>query len=297
MGRGIELGSEMDLPTEPGLMALTDADVADLWLVPGEKEHKYTRGVVGLLTGSHTYPGAAVLSAAGALAAGPGMVRYLGNSPLVVPAFPEVVPAAGQVQSLVIGSGLTSLAEARARYDAALAAGTPLVLDAGGIELAYERDLPEHVVLTPHAGELSALLRAKGEAVTRDDVEARPAWAAKQAAQLTGATVLAKFATDAVAAPSGELYAQPGGPGWAATAGAGDVLAGLVGALLAMHAHDLQTGDLQGITPAKLAAAASHIHAQAAIAAACSQGRVGRPIRASEIAAHIPHVIERILND
>lgn len=288
----VDLGFEAHLPAQADVMELADSDVADLWLVPGVDDHKYTRGVVGLLTGSDTYPGAAVLGAAGALGAGPGMVRYFGNSPLVIPAFPEVVPADGRVQSLVIGSGLDTLNFARSRCYDALADGNPVVLDAGAIELAYKLDLPHSAVLTPHAGELAALLRAKGSEVDRAEVEARPVWAAKKAAELTGATILAKFATDVVVAPSGEVYVQGGAPGWTGTAGAGDVLAGLLGTLLAMHAQDLSEG-----LPARLAAAASHIHAQAAILASSSQGRVGRPIRASQIAAAIPDVIERMLNE
>ncbi len=288
----VDLGFEAHLPAQADVMELADSDVADLWLVPGVDDHKYTRGVVGLLTGSDTYPGAAVLGAAGALGAGPGMVRYFGNSPLVIPAFPEVVPADGRVQSLVIGSGLDTLNFARSRCYDALADGNPVVLDAGAIELAYKLDLPDSAVLTPHAGELAALLRAKGSEVDRAEVEARPVWAARKAAELTGATILAKFATDVVADPSGEVYVQGGAPGWTGTAGAGDVLAGLLGTLLAMHAQDLSEG-----LPARLAAAASHIHAQAAILASSSQGRVGRPIRASQIAAAIPDVIERMLNE
>ncbi len=291
----VHLGIESELPPEADVVELTDADVADLWYVPDVDDHKYTRGVVGLLTGSDTYPGAAVLGAAGALGAGPGMVRYLGNSPLVIPAFPEVVPADGPVQALVIGSGLDSLNRARSRCYDALAAGQAVVLDAGAIELAYKRDLPETAVLTPHAGELAALLQAKGEDVDRAEVEARPVWAARTAAELTGATVLAKFATDVVASPSGALYAQGGAPGWTGTAGAGDVLAGLLGTLLAMHAEQLTSGRAEGF-PAHLAAAASHIHSEAAILASSSRSRVGRPICASEIAAAIPNVIDRMLN-
>lgn len=306
----VDLGFDEALPPKADVMELTDADVSDLWVVPGITDHKYTRGVVGLLTGSDTYPGAAVLGAAGALAAGPGMVRYLGTSEHVIQAFPEVVPADGHVQSLVIGSGLDTLDTARSRFDDARAKGTPMVLDAGAIELAYALNLTGHVVLTPHAGELTALLQAKGEDVERAEVEARPVWAATRASELTGATVLAKFATDVVACPSGRLYAQGGAPGWTGTAGAGDVLAGLLGTLLAMHADGLSEG-----VPAQLAAAASHIHSQAAILASTSYEpefshgpessrrsgssgrRVGRPIRASEIAASIPDVIERILNE
>ncbi|VEI12807.1 bifunctional ADP-dependent NAD(P)H-hydrate dehydratase/NAD(P)H-hydrate epimerase [Trueperella bialowiezensis] len=283
----VDLGFDAHLPAQAEVCELSDADVADLWPVPGLADHKYTRGVVGLITGSQTYPGAGVLSVAGALAAGPGMVRYWGGSPHVVQAYPEVVPGSGQVHSLVVGSGLDDLTGVANEVTAALDAGIPVVLDAGAIELAYTRKLPEWAVLTPHAGELTALLSARGLQTDRAEVESRPAWAARTAATLTGASVVAKFATDVIASPSGQLYAQGGAPAWRATAGAGDVLAGLIGTVLAMNAeHACEPGQAS-----LLAAAATHIHGQAAALAAGS----GRPIRALDIAAHIPPVIERIL--
>ena len=83
--------------------AVTQVTVEDLtawWPVPGADSHKYTRGVVGIDTGSEDYPGAALLSIAGALGAGPGMARYLGTAPrdLILGRFPSVVLVPGQVQ-------------------------------------------------------------------------------------------------------------------------------------------------------------------------------------------------------
>ncbi|WIM08363.1 bifunctional ADP-dependent NAD(P)H-hydrate dehydratase/NAD(P)H-hydrate epimerase [Trueperella bernardiae] len=284
----VELGLGPHLG-EPAARQLTDADVAGLWRVPGREDHKYTRGVVGLLTGSRDYPGAGVLSAAGALGGGPGMVRYLGSSPDVMAAHPEVVPGEGRVQAWVIGSGLTDLEGAGEVFEQALAEGLPVVLDAGAIALAYDRELPTRVVLTPHAGELAELMSAiSGEEWDRTRVESAPVRAAREAAARTRATVVAKFATTIIAGP-GALYAQSGAPGWAGTAGSGDVLAGLTGTILAAHADALARDP--GLTTL-YAAAAVHVHARAAArAAGTTGGQVGHPITATDIARKLASTI------
>lgn len=290
----VELGLGPHLG-EPAVRELSDADVAGLWRVPGREDHKYRRGVVGLLTGSRDYPGAGVLSAAGALGGGPGMVRYLGTSPDVVSAHPEVVPGPGRVQSWVMGSGLIDLAPAQEALTQALAEDLPVVLDAGAICLAYGRTLSSRVVLTPHAGELAALLAAVScRNWDRARVEAQPVRAAREAAELTGATVLAKFATSIIAAPDA-LFVEGGGPGWTGTAGSGDVLAGLTGTILATHADDLARRPERTVL---YAAAAAHVHARAAARAACAfTGQIGRPITATDIARALPLTIGSMLND
>lgn len=321
----VDLGLAEYLPSEPALLALESRDIADLWDYPGPDSHKYTRGVVGLMTGSARYPGAALLSVAAAHAGGPGMVRYAGPrelSDLVISHHPETVADMGRVQAWVIGSGVdmdnsVAAAEAARRLDESIAEGIPVVLDAGAITLVNSLDVPSTVVLTPHAGELAALLAARGEAMTREEVSAAPARAARLAATLTGATVVLKGAIDVVCGPDDPLYAQTGAPAWRATAGAGDVLAGLLGAILAGWGDELaELGKGRGI-PARLAAAACYLHGRAA---ALASGTVttaitgtstigapsgetvpdghlcGRPIRATEIAAAIPAAIAESLN-
>ncbi|QOQ38410.1 NAD(P)H-hydrate epimerase [Trueperella pecoris] len=285
----VDLGLEVHLPAEPTVASLEGDDVAGLWLIPGPNDHKYTRGVVGLLTGSERYPGAGVLSAAGALGGGPGMIRYVGHSPEVVRAFPEIVPGPGRVQAWVIGSGLTELDSAASTLAEAVEHSIPVVLDAGAIALLADRQVPQSVVMTPHAGELAQLLGSD-----RTRVESHPVAAARRAADMTGATVLAKFATSIVASPTGAVYAQAGAPGWAGTAGSGDVLAGLLGTLLAAHAPAAAEDGM----PAKLAAAAAYLHGHAAARAArTSGGGVGHPISALDIAHALPTTIGAILHD
>ncbi|MCF2706895.1 bifunctional ADP-dependent NAD(P)H-hydrate dehydratase/NAD(P)H-hydrate epimerase [Arcanobacterium haemolyticum] len=296
----VPLGLEAFLPPRPALASLTDADVADMWPVPGPDSHKYTRGVVGLDTGSMEYPGAGILSVRSALAAGPGMVRYggpreIGN--LILPLHPEVVLGEGRVQSWVLGSGIPSgsITRCESRLRLVAESGVPVVVDAGATLLAARGGLPDRTVLTPHAGELAALFRALGSPMSRDEIESAPRDAARRAAELTGAIVLLKGSSDTVCAPDGTLFTQAGAPGWRGVAGSGDVLAGLTGAALAIaQAQAEQEG--RALTVGELTqwvAAATYLHGRAALRA--SGSAPGRPITASDIVAHIPAAIYHAL--
>ncbi|MBK5248679.1 MAG: NAD(P)H-hydrate dehydratase [Actinomycetales bacterium] len=285
----VELGlEEALLAGEPTVSRLTGVDVADLWPVPDDVTHKYTRGVVGIVAGSADYPGAAVLATSGALRAGCGMVRYVGPpevTRLVIARHPEVVPGTGRVQAWVAGPGLhgdDQRATARAVMARAVADGVGMVCDAGALDLLPGREdlTGARIVLTPHAGELASLLSAHGQDVERAEVEADPARWARRAVELTGATVLLKGAVTVVAGADGTLFSQDDGTGWLATAGSGDVLAGLLGALLA-----------QTDAPAAVAAAA----------AALVHGRSGRlasgggPITAMDVADALPATVRDLL--
>ena len=284
----------------PAVCRLTAADVADLVPTPVPTDHKYTRGVLGVAAGSRAYPGAAVLAVAGALRTGLGMVRYLGPETatgLIHQHFPEVVPASGRVQAWTLGSGVDPQdaergAEIRGLIDRALAEGTPAVLDAGALELAPDR-LAATAVLTPHAGELARLLTARGERVSREDVEAEPLRLARRAAELTGAVVLLKGPTTLVVAPGGAVYSQAEGTPWLATAGTGDVLAGVLGALLALSGDELVGGgDPDGARTAAIAATAALLHGRAGTAASG-----GGPLTALQVAGTIPAALAEILHD
>ena len=158
---------------------VTAGEIAAWWPVPGAESHKYTRGVVGIDAGSPQYPGAALLAIAGALGAGPGMVRYLGSAPrdLVVGRFPSVVLADGQVQAVVAGSGWGALVDAGPRLREALERRVPLVIDADALRL-LPADLPAETLLTPHAGELARLLGVERGEIEADPVAAERFWGA-----------------------------------------------------------------------------------------------------------------------
>lgn len=255
----------LDLP-DAAVESLQPEDVARLLPRPTPDAHKYTRGVVGVRAGSAQYPGAALLSVAGASSGLCGMVRYVGEAADEVKrAHPEVV-GEGRVQAWVVGSG--GGAGAQQELDTALADGVPLVIDADALQ--HVQDLPTHAVLTPHAGELAAMTGAD-----RADIEARPLHHAREAAERYRATVLLKGRHTLVAAPDGRTRVTTTGTPWLATAGAGDVLGGLIGALLAA-----------GLSPYDAASAGSWLHGAAATLA----GR-GGPLVAGAVAASIAEAV------
>lgn len=236
----------------PALAAWEAGDVAARWPYPDPVGDKYARGVVGIDTGSEVYPGAGVLSCAGAVHGGAGMVRYLGArrpAELVGARLPNVVFAPGQVQSWLVGSGWGERPDGAELIAGLVEQGLPLVIDADGLRYLPSR-LPATVLLTPHAGELARLLGC-----ARADVTADPVAAVRRAADQTGATVLLKGASQLVAGPGVETVelAVPG-PAWTGQAGSGDVLGGLCAAVLAAGA-DARTGAVLAASVQAMAAA------------------------------------------
>ncbi|WP_147794321.1 bifunctional ADP-dependent NAD(P)H-hydrate dehydratase/NAD(P)H-hydrate epimerase [Cellulomonas sp. Y8] len=288
----VDLG--LALPERPAVARLAPADVAALWPVPGPEDHKYSRGVLGVVAGTPAYPGAAVLTVSAAALSGVGMVRFVGPSAVarsVLAARPEVVAGTGRVQAWLLGPGVDPGHAKQARrvtgaLQAALAAGLPAVLDAGALALA-PRELAPWCVLTPHAGELATLLSRLGEDVERAAVEAEPLRWARRAHELTGATVLLKGSTTVVVGAGGAVYAQADAPGWLATAGAGDVLAGVLGALLAGRAADVLDDPPLA---AALAASAALVHGRAA-----EEAVPGGPVTALGVAHAIPATVAGLL--
>jgi hydroxyethylthiazole kinase-like uncharacterized protein yjeF len=280
---GLDFGVEV-----PALQRLDRVDVASLWPVPGVTDDKYSRGVLGIIAGSENFSGAAVLAVTAAANAGVGMVRYVGTATpqgLVRAAVPEAVHGLGRVQAWVIGPGLEvgrraagaseQLAAARAVLDGEL----PLVLDAGGLDLLTgPRAAP--TILTPHAGECARLLTRLGDReVTRSQVSADPLRYARELASATTASVLLKGAWSIVVGPDGTAYSQNDGPAWLATAGSGDVLAGLLGSLLAA-----------GLPATSAGALAALVHGVAA-----QEANPGGPIRALRVAEALPQAIAGLL--
>lgn len=268
----------LDLP-QTDLLAMQAADAAALWPVPGPRDDKYTQGVVGVLAGSAAYPGAAILCSGAAVAATSGMVRYAGSAAAgVVSHWPEVVAAptaqqAGRVQAWAVGPGLGTDDAALASLRFALGSEVPVIVDADGLTLLAAHpdllaDRSAATVLTPHAGEYERF----GLGPVGDD---RVGAARRLAGQLR-ATVLLKGNVTVIAEPSGCTYLNPAGASWAATAGSGDVLSGMIGAVLAA-----------GLAPGEAAAAAAFVHARAANASAADPGPRPVPTSASRILAHI----------
>lgn len=223
--------------------------------------HKGTKGTLLVLAGSRGMPGAAVLAAKAAVAAGAGLVAVAGLDPAVpasvAAALPEAIalpdaaaatlaPWLARADALVAGPGwpAPALEEALAGF------GGPAVLDAGALGGLLAGAGPR--VLTPHAGEAGRLLGRSAAEVQGD----RPGSARRLAAR-AGSTVVLKGARTLVASPDGALGVCPTGDPLLATAGSGDALAGLLGALLA-----------RGLPPREAAEAAVAWHAQAGAEAA-----------------------------
>ncbi|MFI5084432.1 MAG: bifunctional ADP-dependent NAD(P)H-hydrate dehydratase/NAD(P)H-hydrate epimerase [Actinomycetales bacterium] len=299
-GRLEVVGIGLDLPAAD-LLRLQAADIAALLPVPERSSHKYTRGVLGIVAGSARYPGAAQLCASAAADTGTGMVRYLGPgavATLIHAGTPEAVCSGGtvadsRVQAWLVGPGIDGDDGQLRRAADALASGLPVAADAGALSVLPERVGP-HVVLTPHAGELAALFAARGVVLDRAGVERDPVAAARRAARLTGATVLLKGATTVVAGPTGPVFSQSEGTPWLSTAGSGDTLAGILGALMASLAHEdgrFAAAGIGGDTRwAVIAAMAASIHGRAGSAAGG-----GGPLRATAVAAAVPGVIADLL--
>jgi hydroxyethylthiazole kinase-like uncharacterized protein yjeF len=268
----------LDLPSTD-LVAFDAADVAARWPMPGPTDDKYTQGVTGILAGSSTYPGAAILCTGAAVAATSGMVRYAGSAAAeVVSHWPEVVAApsaaaAGRVQAWAVGPGLGTDDAGAAAIWFALQTDLPVIVDADALTiLAVHPDLvtgrAAPTVLTPHAGEFA---RLAGHPPGEDRIAAT-----RGLADRLGATVLLKGNVTVVAEPGGPVYLNPAGQSWAATAGSGDVLSGIIGALLAA-----------GLPTGEAAAAAALVHARAANLSAADPGPHPAPTSASRILAHV----------
>ncbi len=297
----VDIGLEID--AAPAVRRLTHDDVADVWPVPTATDDKYSRGVLGVIAGGEGYTGAPVLCCTAAVEAGVGMVRYIGTpqpEALVRSLVPEAVHGVGRVQAWAIGCGMDIEAEGEAAERQvvaareALAGDLPVLLDAGGLDLLDgPREAP--TLLTPHAGEAARLWNrvhsstwrrpqgtwAMGSLADRAAVEADPAGYARLVAVATGATVLLKGATTVVAGPdpADPVWSQADAPPWLATAGSGDVLAGLAGMLLAA-----------GLEPHLAGALAALVHGVAADVA-----NPGGPVRALAVAHGIPGAVARLL--
>lgn len=265
--------------------AWTEHDAADHVRVPTETDDKYSRGVLGVITGSDQYPGAAVLGVEAALRTGVGMVRYLGPqraTDFVLQRRPEAVASNGRVQAWLLGSGMDHRERDDATtelFDAAVSQTVPFVLDGGGYDVASRAAGP--VIITPHAGELARVLD-----IPRERVVADPTGVARRAADELGATVLLKGNTTHAVGPGIHLTVQAA-PTWLATAGAGDALAGILGALVATHSEQIRD---DATLLARLGATAALIHGLAA-----ERASAGGPLTILDLAGAVPAVVAELL--
>ena len=264
--------------------------------IPNANDDKYSHGVLGVITGSTEYPGAAVLGIEAAARTGVGMLRYRGPSEptrLVLERRPEVVTVAGRVDAYLVGSGIDPAgldAQRAEEISQALASGLPTVLDAGA--LARVADATGPTIITPHHNELVRLLAERGVSVSTSDVAKNSARWACEAADTWGVTVLLKGNVTHIVSESDERGNRfhavvPASTTWMATAGTGDVLAGILGALVATHAEAIREDEA---ILGSLAATAALVHALAG-----SHASAGGPLVALDVAASISSAVAEIL--
>jgi hydroxyethylthiazole kinase-like uncharacterized protein yjeF len=281
----------------PAVSALDADDVRALLPSPRSESDKYRRGVLGVVAGSDAYPGAAELVVGGALATGIGMVRFVSTArpaAAVRAAHPEAVVTeiaagdarsllgAGRVQAWVIGPGLGTDDAAAELVRAVLATDAPVLLDADALttvarQLDALRSRNAPTLLTPHAGELSRLTNED-----RTEIEARRLDAVRGAAKSLGQTILLKGSSTLVATPEGAIRVNTAATPFLATAGSGDVLAGVCGALLAA-----------GLEPLDAGSAGAFIHGLAGLSAS---GWAEHPISATAIVDNLPAALSRLGN-
>lgn len=265
----------------------TAADAGRVLRRPTASDDKYSRGVLGVRTGSDAYPGAAVLGVEAAWRTGLGMVRYLGQerpTSLVLARRPETVAAEGRVQAWLIGSGTDPATRRPDEIDelrGILHDTDPVVVDAGALDLAADATAPR--ILTPHEREHARLRAALGLGHVGSDRGA----AARETAEATGAVVLLKGAATLVAAPGSAAIEVTAGTPWLATAGTGDVLAGVIGALVASAVADGRTTDASSL--AEIAAAGAWLHGHAGRLASAARG--GGPVTAMDVAEALPQAV------
>ena len=272
----------------------TAKDASKCIITPSDLDHKYSRGVLGLITGSAQFPGAAVLTTASASATGLGMARFHSSSGLahlVLHSTPSAVVQPGKVTAWLVGSGIHEKKYSdfttwlRHRwFKLVRLQSVPTVLDAGALYLTGSLEQP--TLITPHSGELAKLLTARGVQVTAEAIEGNPKKWVQNAADTLGVTVLLKGSVTYVANDS-VLIQLPVATPWLATAGTGDVLAGIIGALVATNTVEI-LNDYNHL--AAVAATGAFIHARAADTASN-----GGPVNAEAIIDFIPRVIASII--
>lgn len=295
----IDIGLAEALPVA-SIHVLDAADLARSVPEPGPSDYKYSRGVVGIAAGSPAYRGAAFMATASARLGNVGMVHVLdrrdGIATALVDEFWDVVaasaapPSVDRTTAWVVGPGLGTDMGARRVLGDVLEVQVPVVVDADGLRMlrdsapasALEARRGRATVLTPHEGEFAALGFSMGSAGAEDRLGA-----ARSAARELGAVVVVKGPGTVIAAPSGTAFVDTWGTPDLGTAGSGDVLSGLIGALLA---GARARGDVDHDTAAQVAAAAVGLHGLAGRLA----GEGGRPVTAPDIISAIPQAIAHV---
>jgi len=266
--------------------------------IPQPDGHKYARGHAVVVSGGISFTGAARLAARGALRAGAGLVTLASprdalavNGAASLAVMVRAVDGAEELRGLltdkrlnavVLGPGLGVGAATRDLVLAALEGGRAAVLDADALT-SFEADpaalfaktAQRPVVLTPHQGEFARLFKSIMQGAENESKVGQ----ARAAARASGAVVLLKGADTVVAAPDGRVAICENAPAWLATAGSGDVLAGMIAGLLA-----------QGMTAFEAACAGAWLHGEAG-------NEAGPGLISEDLPETLPQVYRRLFEE
>ncbi|HYH05522.1 MAG TPA: NAD(P)H-hydrate dehydratase [Thermoanaerobaculia bacterium] len=275
------------------LAMITPKDVAPHVAPRLAATHKGTYGHVAIIAGSPGRSGAAVMAARGALRTGAGLVSVMTDADtakLVHAASIESMTYSGDdvheflasKSAVLIGPGLPDDERAYENTRAVVAAiGLPAIIDASALNAfagrmadLNPRGLPR--VITPHPGELARLLGTEARAINQDRIAA-----AREAARVSNCVVVLKGHQSLVAEPDEHVYVNPTGNPGMASGGMGDVLSGIIAALLA-----------RGTDPLDAACAAVYLHGLAGDLVRDELGDTG--LAAMDVAEKIPHAIQRV---
>jgi len=298
-----DIGIPDDLAETSTVELMTDDWAAETLPDRPVDANKGTFGKLLVVAGSLNYTGAAMLACGGALRSGAGLVTLATATslhPIIAGALPEVthLPLPEGEPGHIGDEGSKTVGEERGNYDAVLAGcglgqdpatvrfiraaarqktALPLVLDADALNAlsglkTWWRGLPD-AILTPHPGEMARL-----SGLTVEKIQADRLGTARTCAKKWGKTIVLKGAYTVVAAPDGRATVSPFATAALATAGTGDVLAGIIGGLLA-----------QGVPPFEAAALGVYLHGATAARLASVNGDTG--LLASDLLPELPLTI------
>ncbi len=306
----LDIGIPHELSKDISLELITPSWVRQQLPQRGLNRHKGTYGHALIVGGSVNYPGAACLAAGAALRSGPGLVTLAvpqgiygiaaskfteaiqlplpdnGSGCLDPQAFPAIRQASSSYSSMVVGCGMGRSESAKQFLQGLLlseqAPSQPLVIDADALNILAEspgwwRRISSPAVVTPHPGEMSRLT-----GLSTEEIQSRRVETAREYARKWGHIVVLKGAFTIIAQPEGPCRIAPFANPLLSTGGTGDVLAGIIGGLLA-----------QGMTPADAAACGVYLHGAAADSLRVTHG--DRGATAGDIINALPGTTRAIL--
>ena len=279
--------ADIDVPVQTKLLENSPLLWGSRLPQPGQGSHKHARGHLAVVSGNIASTGAARLAGRAGLRAGAGLVTMLSppdavavNASHLTAIMLREIADAGDlrqaietVSTVILGPAAGINATTRENVESLLSSNAKAVLDADALTVfsddrdAFYQQLRPDDLITPHIGEFKRLF---GDLL---DTEPNKVEATRKAAKLAGCVVLLKGPDTVVARPDGTAIVNTHATRWLATAGSGDVLAGIAGGLIA-----------QGVDTFTAAAMASWLHGEAG-------RRVGAGLIAEDLESELPDIL------